>query len=87
MKLNVFGRMNASNIEDKKISYYNYVKRLSSVKGFPLRTPIKVFSFQSILNNIGNRISAYIKNNKYIGGNKRKIYKSKTYKKKKKYNK
>jgi hypothetical protein len=87
MKLNVYGRMNASNIVDKNITYYNYVKRISSVEGFPLRTAIKEFSFQSILNNVGNRISTYIKNKKYIGGNKRKIYKSKTYKKKKIYNK
>jgi len=68
------------NVIKKKISYYEYVQRISSINNDLLHKPEKSFSFESIIISVGNRIRNYIgKKNTYLGGN---IYKNKTYKNK-----
>lgn len=81
MKLKAVGRINASNMFDKTITYYNYVRRIVSMSGFPLREAIKAFSFAGILNSVGKRIVAYIGKGIYSGGGKQ--YTNKTYRNKK----
>jgi hypothetical protein len=80
MKLKAVGRINASNMFDKTITYYNYVRRIVSISGFPLREAIKAFSFSGILSSVGKRIVTYIGKGIYSGG---KQYKNKTYRNKK----